>query len=92
MWLYSYESARKGLSATKATQHVAADQYFGPLLANKVEFYRGDFHMHKNAYLTRLRVLRLRQLLQETAVAQDLAGDVTEFGDTDDNFDDEDVY
>jgi hypothetical protein len=38
MWLYSYESALKGLNAAGTRTHVTADPYFGPLLSLGVEF------------------------------------------------------
>src|SRR5258708_30911681 len=45
MWLYAYESVLKNLNSTRSKGHVTSDPYFGPLLAQNIEFYRsGSFH------------------------------------------------
>jgi hypothetical protein len=86
MWLYAYESALKRLNATGLQSHVISDLYFGPLLALNVEFYRsGSFHMNRNVLLARLRLERLRQLMQQAAVEDDLAEDFVDFDDTDED-------
>jgi hypothetical protein len=83
MWLYAYESALKGLNGVGLDSHVTSDDYFGPLLAFKIEFYRsGSFHMNRNALLARLRLERLRRKLQQAAVEQDLADDFVDFDET----------
>jgi hypothetical protein len=89
MWLYSYESALKGLNASKSDSHVMSDVYFQPLFARKVEFYRsGSLHMSGSALLRRLRVERLRRQLQEEAIDEDLANDIIDFEDVDEDEDD----
>ena len=86
MWLYAYESVLKSLNATGSKGHVRSDPYFGPLLALNIEFYRsGSFHMNRNTLLRRLRLERLRQLFQGTAVEVDLAEDFDDFDDVAEN-------
>lgn len=90
MWLYSYESALKGLNSSKFDAHVSSDDYFQPLLARKVEFYRsGSSHMNSSALLRRLRLERLRRQLQEAAIDEDLAEDLIDFEDVDEDEDDD---
>lgn len=82
MWLYSYESALKGLNAAGTTAHVTSDPYFGPLLAQDVEFYRsGSSHLNRGTFLLRLRLERVRQQLQQAAVQEDLADEFVDFED-----------
>jgi hypothetical protein len=95
MWLYAYESVLKNLNSTGSKGHVTSDPYFGPLLAQNIEFYRsGSFHMNRNALLARLRQERLRQLIQQAAVEDDLAEDFVDFDDTAEESDDDvsDIY
>jgi hypothetical protein len=95
MWLYAYESTLKNLNSTTSKRHVTSDPYFGPMLALNIEFYRsGSFHMNRNALLARLRQERLRQQIQQAAVAKDLAEEFDDFDDeAEESYDDEgDVY
>jgi hypothetical protein len=91
MWLYAYESALKNISSTGSKSHVAADPYFGPLLALNIEFYRsGAFHMNRNALLARLRLERARQQLQKAAVEENLAEEFDDFdADAEESYEDE---
>ena len=80
MWLYAYESALKNLNGTGGVVHVTSDQYFGPLLALDVEFYRsGSFYMNRNKLLARLRLARLRHQIEQHAVEDDLAENYDDF-------------
>jgi hypothetical protein len=82
MWLYAYESALKGLNGTTSVTYVTSDPYFGPMFANRVEFYRsGSFHLNANALLSRLRTERIRRSIQQMAVEDNLAEFVDDFDD-----------
>ena len=87
MWLYSYESALKGLNSTRSKAHVTADPYFGPMLALDIEFYRSrSFHMNRNALLARLPLERARQQIQQAAVEEDLAEEFDDFDELGEEF------
>jgi hypothetical protein len=86
MWLYSYESTLKQLNGVTSEKHVTNHQYFGPIFAKKIEFYRsGSAHLNKVAHLSQLRMEHLRRRIQEKLVGEDLAEDLIDFGEYDDD-------
>jgi hypothetical protein len=84
MWLYSYESALKGLNGNSINYHVMHDKYFKELYKRKIEFYRsGNCHINSNKILRTMKIKNMRKKLREEKLKDNYGIEIDDF-DTED--------
>jgi hypothetical protein len=93
MWLYAYEGARLSINGGVGDNYVKSHRYFQHLLKNKVVFYRtGLSHLDAVEIWRSRRLDALRRRMFEQQVENNLAEDVEDFEEEDEDVDQDDIY